>query len=282
MIPKNPMQLKSIIKKIAAENHVSSQLIMQNYMMERLLERISLSNYSSNFILKGGFLIASMVGLNNRATMDIDTTINGINLTHDSIRSIFDELCNANIDDQISFSMLKLTDIRNTDDYPGIRISLEARYLSLRVPLSVDLTTGDIITPNEIEYSYKLIIDDRKINIRAYNLETILAEKIETILSRNIANTRVRDFYDVYILSLLKLNECRFDVLRLALKETSIKRGSENTLSNYDEIINHIRSNERMNHSWINYQHDFGYAKNIGFDEICFELLNLMNQIMNE
>jgi len=282
VIPKNPMQLKSIIKKIAAENHVSSQLIMQNYMMERLLERISLSNYSSNFILKGGFLIASMVGLNNRATMDIDTTINGINLTHDSIRSIFDELCNANIDDQISFSMLKLTDIRNTDDYPGIRISLEARYLSLRVPLSVDLTTGDIITPNEIEYSYKLIIDDRKINIRAYNLETILAEKIETILSRNIANTRVRDFYDVYILSLLKLNECRFDVLRLALKETSIKRGSENTLSNYDEIINHIRSNERMNHSWINYQHDFGYAKNIGFDEICFELLNLMNQIMNE
>jgi len=282
VIPKNPMQLKSIIKKIAAENHVSSQLIMQNYMMERLLERISLSNYSSNFILKGGFLIASMVGLNNRATMDIDTTINGINLTHDSIRSIFDELCNANIDDQISFSMLKLTDIRNTDDYPGIRISLEARYLSLRVPLSVDLTTGDIITPNEIEYSYKLIIDDRKINIRAYNLETILAEKIETILSRNIANTRVRDFYDVYILSLLKLNECRFDVLRLALKETSIKRGSENTMSNYDEIINHIRSNERMNHSWINYQHDFGYAKNIGFDEICFELLNLMNQIMNE
>jgi len=282
VIPKNPMQLKSIIKKIAAENHVSSQLIMQNYMMERLLERISLSNYSSNFILKGGFLIASMVGLNNRATMDIDTTINGINLTHDSIRSIFDELCNTNIDDQISFSVLKLTDIRNTDDYPGIRISLEALYLSLRVPLSVDLTTGDIITPKEIEYSYKLIIDDRKINIRAYNLETILAEKIETILSRNIANTRVRDFYDVYILSLLKLNECRFDVLRLALKETSIKRGSENTLSNYDEIINHIRSNERMNHSWINYQHDFGYAKNIGFDEICFELLNLMNQIMNE
>ena len=134
MIPKNPMQLKSIIRKIAAENHVSAQLIMQNYMMERLLERISLSNYSHNFILKGGFLIASMVGLNNRATMDIDTTINGINLTHDSIRSIFDELCNTNIDDQISFSVLKLTDIRNTDDYPGIRINLEALYLSLRVP----------------------------------------------------------------------------------------------------------------------------------------------------
>jgi len=276
------MQLKSIIRKIAAENHVSAQLIMQNYMMERLLERISLSNYSHNFILKGGFLIASMVGLNNRATMDIDTTINGINLTHDSIRSIFDELCNTNIDDQISFSVLKLTDIRNTDDYPGIRISLEALYLSLRVPLSVDLTTGDIITPKEIEYSYKLIIDDRKINIRAYNLETILAEKIETILSRNIANTRIRDFYDVYILSLLKLNECRIDVLRVALKETSIKRGSENTLSNYVEIINHIRSSERMNHLWTNYQHDFDYAKNIVFDEICFVLLNLMNQIMNK
>jgi len=214
--------------------------------------------------------------------MDIDTTINGINLTHDSIRSIFDELCNMNIGDQISFSVLKLTDIRNTDDYPGIRISLEALYLSLRVPLSVDMTTGDLITPNEIEYSYKLIIDDRIINIRAYNLETIFAEKIETILSRNIANTRIRDFYDVYILSLLKLNECRFDVLRVALKATSIKRGSIKNLSNYIEIINQIQSDERMNHLWTNYQQDFDYAKTIIFDEICFILLNLMDQIMNE
>lgn len=282
MIPKNPMQLKSIIKKTASEKHVSAQLVMQNYMMERLLERISLSNYSPNFILKGGFLIASMVGLNNRATMDIDTTIKGINLTHDLITSIFNELCNMNIDDQISFSILKLTDIRNADEYPGIRISLEALYLSLRVPLSVDLTTGDLITPNEIEYSYKLIFDNRKINIRAYNLETILAEKIETILSRNIANTRIRDFYDVYILNLLKLDEFRFDVLRVALNTTSIKRGSEKTLSNYVEIIHQIQSSERMNHLWTNYQHDFDYAKDIIFGEICVAILNLMKQIMKE
>ena len=189
MITKNPMQLKAIIKKKSAEKNISPQLVMQNYMLERLLERISLSKYKYNFILKGGFLISTIVGLETRATMDLDTTIKGFTLTHESIRDIFYEICNVEIDDDVKFELLNISYIREGDAYPGIRVALKANYPPISVPLTVDVTTGDAITPKEIEYTFNLLFDDRSINILAYNLETVLAEKIETVLSRNITNT---------------------------------------------------------------------------------------------
>ena len=219
MITKNPMQLKAFIKNKAAEKHISAQLVMQNYMLERLLERISLSPYKNNFILKGGFLISAIVGLDTRATMDLDTTIKGFTLTHEAIRKIFTEICAIQIADDVQLEVVGISDIRETDDYPGIRVALKANYPPISVPLTVDVTTGDMITPREVEYTFSLLFDDRTISILAYNLETVLAEKLETVLSRNIANTRPRDYYDVHILYALRGADCDKATLRRALEQ---------------------------------------------------------------
>jgi len=279
MITKNPMQLKAFIKKKAKEKNVSAQLVMQNYMLERLLERISLSKYRRNFILKGGFLISAIVGLDTRTTMDLDTTIKGFTLTHETIEDIFQEICAVEVNDDVSFELAGISDIREGDDYPGIRIALKANYPPISVPLTVDVTTGDIITPREIEYTFSLLFDDRTIRILAYNLETVLAEKIETILSRNVANTRPRDFYDIYILYALRGSECNMSVLRQALEKTTAKRGSGKVLSDYPEIVMQIQKSEHLRGFWDRYQHSFDYAKDISFDDCCSCILQIMDKV---
>ncbi len=280
MITKNPMQLKAFIKKKAAEKNISAQLVMQNYMLERLLERISLSPYKHNFILKGGFLISAIVGLDTRATMDLDTTIKGFTLTHESIRNIFAEICATPVDDDVTFEMTDISDIREGDDYPGIRVGLKANYAPISVPLTVDVTTGDIITPREIEYTFSLLFDDRSISILAYNLETVLAEKIETVLSRSTANTRPRDFYDIHILYSLRGAECNARTLREALERTADKRGSRRVLTIYPDIITEIRESDTLRGFWKKYQRDFDYAKDISFDDTCDTVQRIMGSIM--
>lgn len=279
MITKNPMQLKAFIKNKASEKNISAQLVMQNYMMERLLERISLSKFKENFILKGGFLIAAIVGLDSRATMDLDATIKGFTLTHESIKAIFEDICKIPVDDDVAFSVVRITDIRETDDYPGICVSLSASYPPLNVPLTVDITTGDKITPREIEYTFRLLFDDRSIKVLAYNLETILAEKLETVLSRNIANTRPRDFYDIYILYKLRGSECKLEILKSALEETAKKRGSLAVLPQYKNIVSSIKSSPGMRDFWARYQKEFDYAKGITFDDTCNMILQVLNSI---
>ena len=276
MITSNPMQLKARIKNLAAEKNLPAQIVLQNYLMERLLERLSLSSYRENFIIKGGFLIAVMVGLESRSTMDLDTTIKGFALNHESIRTVFEHVCAIKVDDDVTFSVSRIADIREADDYPGIRVSLIASYPPLRVPLSVDVTTGDKITPREIEYSFPLLFDDRTISMMAYNLETILAEKLETILSRNIANTRPRDFYDIYILYSLRWGECDLSLLQSALMRTATKRGSISLLAEYQTIVAKVRKSPRMHAFWTNYQKDFEYAKDIRFEETCDTVLHIM------
>lgn len=280
MITKNPMQLKAFIKKKAAEKNISAQLVMQNYMLERLLERISLSAYKRNFILKGGFLISAIVGLDTRATMDLDATIKGFTLTHESIQEIFEEICSVEVPDDVLFELREISDIREGDDYPGIRVSLNANYPPIRVPLTVDVTTGDIITPREIEYTFSLLFDDRTISILAYNLETVLAEKIETVLSRSIANTRPRDFYDIHILYSLRGAECNPETLLQALERTANKRGSQKVLRQYQDIISEIRSSEQLRGFWKKYQRDFDYAKDISFDDACDTIQHIMNSML--
>jgi predicted nucleotidyltransferase component of viral defense system len=270
------MQLKAFIKKKAEENNISSQLVMQNYMMERLLERISLSPYRKNFILKGGFLIAAIVGLNSRTTMDLDTTIKGQDLTHESIDRIFKEICAIKVEDNITFSVLRTTEIREGDDYPGLRVALEANYHPLAVPLTVDVTTGDKITPREVKRSLQLLFDDRCISVFTYNLETVLAEKIETVLSRNIANTRPRDFYDIYILTALYGQQLDIKVLEQALLETARKRNSLQILPRYRQIIQDIQASPRMRDFWEQYRERFNYVKNISFDDACKSVLLIM------
>lgn len=280
MITNNPMQLKALIKKQAAEMNISAQIVMQNYMMERLLERISLSKYKNNLILKGGFLIAAIVGLDIRATMDLDTTIKGIDLTHESIAEVFNDICKIEIADDVKFSLLRTTDIREGDDYPGLRVSLSADYLPLKVPLAVDVTTGDKITPKEVEYFFQLMFDRRSISILAYNLETIMAEKLETILSRNEANTRPRDFYDIYILQKLRGFECDPVILKQALKQTATKRGSMDVLSRYKIAMNEIKYSSRLLDFWKRYQRDFSYAGDIPYEDICRTIEEILDKVM--
>ena len=279
MITKNPMQLKAFIKNKAAEKNISAQLVMQNYMLERLLERISLSSYKHNFILKGGFLISAIVGLDTRTTMDLDTTIKGFTLTHEAIRTIFTDICAVPITDDVNFELVGISDIRETDDYPGIRVALKANYLPISVPLTVDVTTGDMITPREMEYTFPLLFDDRTISILAYNLETVLAEKLETVLSRNIANTRPRDYYDIHILYALRGSECDKTMLRHALERTTQKGGSGMILTDYNEIIKEIRESSRLCKLWEKYRREYQYAKDISFDDTCSTIQIIMEAI---
>ncbi len=276
---KNAMSLKAHIKNEAIKKQVPAQVIMQNYMMERLLERISLSRYKNNFILKGGFLISAIVGVDTRTTMDMDATIKGINVQKENIKNIFTEIINVTINDNIQFHIKRLENIREGDQYPGIRLFLEAVSPPLRVPLSIDITTGDKITPKEINYNFKLMFEDRKIEVLAYNLETILAEKIETIVSRQNSNTRMRDFYDVYILYKIFKNDLNIKQFSESLKATSIKRKSNNLFLNSPEIIDRIKENDTINSLWTNYQKDFRYAENIKIADVCLIIKNLLASI---
>ncbi|MGO1529129.1 nucleotidyl transferase AbiEii/AbiGii toxin family protein, partial [Senegalia sp. (in: firmicutes)] len=203
----SPRQLKDWINNMAKENNLISNIVLQNFMMERLLERIAISKYKDNFILKGGFLIAAMVGIDMRSTMDMDTTIKGITINREIIEEILNEIILIDLDDNVSFRLKDIKNIHDISDYDDFRVSVEAQFFTIRVNMKIDITTGDVIIPREVEYSFKLMFEERDISIKAYNLNTILAEKIESILARNVANTRARDYYDVYILLTLRQND---------------------------------------------------------------------------
>ena len=275
----NAMQLKALIKNLAKEKCISAQLVLQNYMLERFLERISLSSYRDNYIIKGGFLIASMVGLDTRATMDMDATIKGYPVKEDSIRKMIEEILGIPIEDGITFRLQSIHEIREDDEYSGYRASFIAEYGRMAVPLKLDITSGDKITPREIEYSYKLMWENRSISILAYNLSTILAEKLETILSRADQNTRPRDYYDVYILTKLQGENIDAKSLSLALSATAENRGSAHLLSQFRDILSTIKSSSVMKIRWENYQKDFDYAKGIEFEECCNAIISLLESI---
>lgn len=276
----NAMQLKAIVKKLAKEKHISAQLVLQNYMLERLLERISISRYHDSFILKGGFLIAAMVGLDTRATMDMDATIKGYPVTEDTVKKMFEDICAIQIEDDVTFSLRQIGEIREGDDYTGYRVALTANYPPMAVPLKLDITTGDKITPREIEYTFRLLLEDRTISILAYNLETILAEKLETVISRGDQNTRPRDYYDIYIL--LKLQSQNIDIssLKAALAATTAKRNTLAVIRDYSHIMDIVKSSDVMANQWLNYQKDFEYANGIAFSETCDAIVAIMNKIL--
>ncbi len=277
---KNAMQLKAIIKNLAKEKHISAQLVMQNFMLERLLERISVSKYQRNFILKGGFLIAAMVGLDTRATMDMDATIKGMPVNEKTVREMFEEICKIEINDDVIFSFRSIREIREGDEYTGYRVSLSANYLPMIVPLKLDITTGDKITPKEIEYRFKLLLEDRSISVLAYNLETILAEKLETVISRGDQNTRPRDYYDIYILTKLQYSNIEPGTLKVALEATTEKRGSSEVVKAYRKIMNTVRNSGIMQKQWDNYQKDYEYSQDIAFVDACDTVVQLMDLLM--
>lgn len=276
---KNAMQLKAIIKNLAKKKHISAQLVMQNFMLERLLERVSVSRYQQNFILKGGFLIAAMVGLDTRATMDMDATIKGLPVNEQTVKEMFEEICKIEIDDEVTFSFRGIGRIREDDLYGGYRVSLFANYPPMAVPLKLDVTTGDKITPKEIEYQFKLLLEDRSISVFAYNLETIMAEKLETVISRGDQNTRPRDYYDIYILFKLQYTNIEPSALKAALNATTEKRGSSVVIKEYRRIMDIVKNSEAMQKQWKNYQKDFEYAIDILFEDTCDVVVELMESM---
>ena len=276
---KNAMQLKARMKKLSKEKHISAQLLLQNYMMERLLERISQSRYKEYFIIKGGFLIAAMVGLDTRATMDIDATIKGYPVTEKTIKTMFEEICDIYIPDDIVFEFKHIGEIREGDEYTGYRVSVTANYAPMAVPLKLDITTGDVITPKEISFAYPMMLEDRTISVLAYNLETILAEKLETVISRSDQNTRPRDYYDIFILYRLWKNNVNMHNLQCALKATGEKRGSVNLLTESKRIMEVVVNSEVMSKQWKKYQKDFAYASEVSFKDACNTVTRIMDII---
>lgn len=276
---KNAMQLKSVIKKIAKDKNISAQILLQNYMLERFLERISCSKYKNNYILKGGFLIASMIGVNMRSTMDMDATIKGYPLNKETIIEMIDNIIRIPLDDGISFNRGIVQEIREKDEYIGYRVSLIGNYEKMSVPLKLDITTGDKITPKEIEYTYKLMLDERSINILAYNLSTILAEKLETVVARGDQNTRLRDYYDIFILIKLESQNIEISTLQMALRETAKKRGTYDRIKEFDQVIEIIEFSDIMQQRWRNYSKNFSYAEDIRLEEICAVIKNILKQL---
>ena len=278
---KNAMQLKAIIKNIAKNKNISAALVLQNYMLERFLERVSLSRYHDNYIIKGGFLIASMVGLDSRATMDMDATIKGYPVNEEAIRKMVEDIIAVPVEDAIHFCLKSVREIREGDEYTGYRVALTADYEKMAVPLKLDITSGDKITPREIEYSYKLMMEDRSIRVLAYNLSTILAEKLETVVSRGDQNTRPRDYYDIYILSKLQAENIDIDSLKAALSATTAKRGSSELMMQYAEIMRTVKSSDVMKRQWDNYRKDFDYAAGIEFEETCDAVVAMMDELVS-
>ena len=259
------MQLKAKVRNLSQGNSTKNQTLIRGFMMERFLERISLSSYRDHFVLKGGMLVAAIVGLNTRATMDIDTTIRSIKLTKEQTTKIVNEIIKVPIDDGVSFTITKVTDIMEGHDYPGIRFMLEATLDYLKQAIKIDISTGDIITPGAIVYNYPLMFEDRSITMWTYNIETLLAEKLETIMTRGIVNTRMRDFYDIHVI----LGQESFDasVLRDAFLATSRKRKSNALIAELDEILRFVANDKTMQRLWNNYAHDSFFVGGLTWEE---------------
>ncbi len=267
------MSLKEKIKNYAKQNNITAQVVLQNYMFERLLGRLSLSDYSEKFVVKGGMLIAAIVGLDTRSTMDLDTTLRNLPLTEEKITMALTDICNMSLNDDVTFEIKSITPIRKDDIYGGFCARIDAKYETIVTPLSIDISTGDVITPDAVKYEFGGIFDDDvKISLWGYNIETVLAEKIETILSRGVFNTRPRDFYDVYILGTTQGYDEK--VFKDALKATTIHRGSEDKISDIGAILLNISDNDNLKQMWSKYQKKFTYAQDITYENIITVLKN--------
>ena len=275
----NIESIKGKIRSLAEKKNLKSQEVLQIYFFERFLERLSKSNYKNNFVIKGGFLISSLIGIENRTTMDMDTTIKGIALKEEKIKEVVDEIININVEDGIKFEIKDISYIREEDEYENFRISLIANVGKTKNPMKLDLTTGDAITPREIEYTYPCIFTKEDIKIMAYPLETILAEKYETIIRRNITTTRMRDFYDIYTLYKLKKDEINYEILKEAVERTSDKRGSQDIMKDYEEIIEDIKEDSYLRSLWEVYFSENKYIRDLTFDKVVDVVTTLSNRI---
>lgn len=277
MINYNELFEKS--KKLAKESGLTQLELYQRFMFERILERISLSEYNENFILKGGLLLSAMLGINSRSTRDMDISIKGIDVSEEKMLQVLNEILSLDIGDGVKFEMVNVTDIRADDEYGGNKYHLVGKLENLKVALEIDISTGDEITPKELNYEYISIFENKKIYIDTYNIETILAEKIETILRRGKYNARMKDYYDVYFFLTKLKNEINLEIFKQALNNTLRKREAFNYYNDYKQILNGLTNDERINNYWNTYKKKNKYAENIEFDELIKVLEKFLDNI---
>lgn len=274
----NANSFKAKIKNISKDKGIPAQQVQQHYLIEQVLKLISTSSYRDSFIVKGGYLIGQMIGLDKRTTMDLDVTLKGTEMSRENLIHIFEEiLCSKT--DGFSFSVDKLEPIRQDDEYGGFSLKLNATFDTLKEVVFIDITTGDKITPREITYSMTSIFTNESIKIWTYNLETVLAEKLETIISRGLASTRPRDRYDLFTLYKIRKEEINLEVLKNALENTAEKRKSKDTIYNWEEQVRGIEISDYQKELWIRYQRQFKYAKDISFDNSVQVIREIMQQI---
>lgn len=272
-------QFLAVIRKLAKERKMSPFLLLQEVILDELLDKIAHSEYKNNLVLKGGFLIASLLGTDTRSTRDLDTSVVGLPVTRKDISKIFTDICAIKLpEDMIELKIIKVDDIRKDAEYSGYRIHIKAKVYSSVVDVKVDISTGDVITKHAISYGHKLLLEDRTIEIMAYNVETIIAEKLETIVSRGLLNTRLKDFYDLYLFDHQRDNSIDFKLLRKAIYETAKNRGTEQNISNYSSEIKLLKIDSNLDKMWQAYQARNEFAKNIKFVSACDAALDLVQQ----
>ena len=271
--------IKRLAKEIENKYDLNYYEILQRYMFERVLERISVSKYQDNFILKGGLLLSAMFGIDNRMTKDMDATITGIDVSKVKMLKVLNEILSINLKDGVKFDVIDITDIREDDEYGGNKYHIVGKLQSLKVNLEIDISTGDKVTPRELKYKYPLIFEDRTIMISSYNIETILAEKIETVLRRGVFNSRMKDFYDIYYFLTKLRKEIDINVLKEAVDNTFTKRNSFEYLNDYEQIIDSIIGNERLERLWNIYSNNYKYASGIDINEILILLKDIIREL---
>lgn len=274
---KNATQLKAKIKNFAKEKNMDSRTVLQEYVLERFIDRISKSKYKNDFILKGGVLISSMVGVDLRSTLDIDTTIKGFEFTLDKLNEVLNEIIETDIGDMFNFKILMNKKIMEETEYHGYRVTLEANFDTISQKFKIDISTGDIITPNEVKYNIKQMLSDDKIEILAYNIETILSEKIHSIIQKGEDNTRARDYYDIYILEKTKKEEINNNILKEAIINKFEERKNSNLVSNIYLKVLDLEKNIKLKELWNEYRSKFTYAKDIEFEDTIKSLKNIVS-----
>jgi hypothetical protein len=277
---KTAIQLKAKIRNLSGGDNDKAKVLIRNFIMERFLERVSLSPYRNNFILKGGMLVAAVVGLETRATMDIDTTVKSLTLSAENARSVIEKIILIDVDDGVTFEITKVSDIMEGHDYPGVRFMLEAKLDMIRQTIKIDISTGDIITPEAVEYSYKLMFENRSISLWTYNLETMLGEKLETIMARENANTRMRDFYDIFILTEEK--DVDYKILYSAFMATSEKRETTSMISRFDSILESVLNDDAMRKMWDMYRDENYFVGDLSWDNVNERVRMLKDRMFEE
>ena len=274
-----PEQIKGRIKSVAKQNNADARTLMRIYMMERFLERISLSEYRDKFILKLGILVTAMIGVAHRSTMDIDTSMKNLNLSAEDALRVVNQVKDIDLDDGVSFEVKDVSNIMDEMEYPGIRVTMNANVGKLITPLKIDISTGDVITPRAIEFNYDLLLEDRSISLWSYNLETILAEKLQTVLARGILNTRMRDFYDIRMLLDTYEDKVNKAVLKDAFAATCKKRETDHLQEQAEDIIKIIDADEQLQVLWRAYQKKYSYAAEIDYASVISGVRKLMDWI---